>query len=92
MRWLTTMLAHSAAGRALKDTATGTSGSMKNISKTALLGLVVPCPNPGEQHAIAAVLSDMDAEIAAMEDNLAKARALKLGMMQVLLTGEVRLV
>jgi type I restriction enzyme S subunit len=91
MRWLATMLAHSAAGRALKDTATGTSGSMKNISKAALLSLVVPCPEPGEQHAVAAALSDVDAEISALEDKLVKARAVKEGMMQVLLTGEVRL-
>ena len=92
MRWLATMLAHSAARQALKDMATGTSGSMKNISKTSLLGLVVPCPKPGEQHAIAAVLFDMDAEIATLEAKVVKTRAMKQGMMQVLLTGEVRLV
>ncbi|AOG06107.1 restriction endonuclease subunit S [Bosea sp. RAC05] len=45
-----------------------------------------------EQRAIATVLSDMDAEIAALEDKLAKAREVKQGMMQVLLTGEIRLV
>jgi len=49
-------------------------------------------PTLNEQCAIAAVLSDMDAEIAALEDKLAKARAVKQGMMQVLLTGEIRLV
>jgi type I restriction enzyme S subunit len=49
-------------------------------------------PSLDEQRAIAAVLSDMDAEIAALEDKLAKARDVKQGMMQVLLTGEIRLV
>ena len=44
-----------------------------------------------EQTAIAAVLSDMDAEIAALEAKLAKARAIKQGMMQELLTGRIRL-
>jgi type I restriction enzyme S subunit len=44
-----------------------------------------------EQVAIAAVLSDMDAEIAALEQRLAKTRALKQGMMQELLTGRTRL-
>jgi type I restriction enzyme S subunit len=44
-----------------------------------------------EQTAIAAVLSDMDAELAALEQRLAKTRALKRGMMQELLTGRVRL-
>lgn len=63
MMWLAAMLAHSAAGRALKDTATGTSGSMKNISKTALLGLIVRRPEPEEQYAVAAVLFDIDAEL-----------------------------
>ena len=37
------------------------------------------------------VLSDMDAEIAALEEKLGKARRLKLGMMQELLTGAIRL-
>ena len=35
-----------------------------------------------------AILSDMDAELAALEARLAKTRALKQGMMQELLTGE----
>jgi type I restriction enzyme S subunit len=45
-----------------------------------------------EQKAIAAVLSDMDAEIAALEARRDKTRAIKQGMMQQLLTGRVRLV
>jgi type I restriction enzyme S subunit len=48
-------------------------------------------PEYEEQTAIAAVLSDMDAEIAALEARLAKARQLKQGMMQELLTGRIRL-
>ncbi|TRZ52723.1 restriction endonuclease subunit S [bacterium] len=44
-----------------------------------------------EQTAIAAILSDMDAEIAALEAKLAKTRQLKQGMMQELLTGKTRL-
>ena len=49
-------------------------------------------PKVPQQAAIAAVLSDMDAEIAALEAKLAKARDLKQGMMQELLTGRIRLV
>lgn len=45
-----------------------------------------------ERQAIAAVLSDMDAEIQTLESRLTKARAVKDGMMQNLLTGRVRLV
>ena len=45
-----------------------------------------------EQHAIASVLSDMDAEIIALEQRRDKTRAIKQGMMQQLLTGRVSLV
>ncbi|SER44312.1 MULTISPECIES: restriction endonuclease subunit S [Pseudomonas] len=49
-------------------------------------------PSLSEQTAIATVLSDMDAELVALEQRLAKTRALKQGMMQELLTGRTRLV
>lgn len=55
----------------------------------------VPFPLPptrAEQEAIAAVLSDIDGEIATLESKLAKARQVKQGMMQELLTGRIRLV
>jgi hypothetical protein len=52
----------------------------------------VPIPSLAEQIAIAAVLSDMDAEIAALEAEVAKARQLKQGMLPELLTGRIRLV
>jgi hypothetical protein len=38
------------------------------------------------------ILSDMDAEIAALEEKMSKARQVKAGMMSVLLTGKIRLV
>jgi type I restriction enzyme S subunit len=50
----------------------------------------MPCIQ--EQRAIATVLSDMDAEIAALERRRDKTRAIKQGMMRQLLTGRVRLV
>ena len=49
-------------------------------------------PSEAEQTAIATILSDMDAEIAALEQRRDKTRAIKQGMMQQLLTGRVRLV
>jgi type I restriction enzyme S subunit len=52
----------------------------------------LPLPLLPEQAAIATILSDMDAEIAALEAKLAKARQIKQGMMQELLTGKTRLV
>jgi type I restriction enzyme S subunit len=45
-----------------------------------------------EQKAIAAVLSDIDDEIEALDKRLAKTRDLKQGMAQELLTGRTRLV
>jgi type I restriction enzyme, S subunit len=49
-------------------------------------------PDITEQQAIATVLSDMDAEIVALERRRDKTRALKQGMMQELLTGKTRLI
>jgi type I restriction enzyme S subunit len=47
--------------------------------------------NREEQTAIATILSDMDAEIQALEQRLGKTRQIKQGMMQELLTGKTRL-
>jgi type I restriction enzyme S subunit len=49
-------------------------------------------PTIEEQKAIATVLSEMDADIAALEEKLTKYRQVKQGMMQQLLTGKIRLV
>ena len=49
-------------------------------------------PSISEQTAIAALLSDMDAELSALEARRDKTSALKQGMMQELLTGRTRLV
>jgi len=52
--------------------------------------MVIP-RNKDEQDAIADVVWDVDAEIAALEQRLAKARLLKTAMAQELLTGRIRL-
>ena len=65
---------------------------VSGISKTNIAKITLPVPSVPEQTAIAAILSDMDAEIAALEEKLAKARAIKQGMVQELLTGRIRLV
>lgn len=68
------------------------------VNQTHLLNHVFrKCPIPipptkAEQEAIADILSDMDYEIAELEAKLVKARQLKQGMMQELLTGRIRLV
>ena len=62
-----------------------------NIAKSAFLRLEVPLPDLAEQTAITTVLSDLDTELAALEARRDKARQLKQGMMQELLTGRIRL-
>ena len=62
-----------------------------NLQQMKKLQIALP-PTIEEQTAIANVLSDMDAEISALETKLAKYRKLKTGMMQQLLTGKIRLV
>ena len=62
------------------------------ISKKDTAALVLSIPALPEQKAIAEVLSDMDAELAALEQRRDKTLALKQGMAQELLTGRTRLV
>jgi type I restriction enzyme S subunit len=75
--------------------------AMQNTVKATVDSLRLPTfqtfemklpPTLAEQTAIAEVLADMDAELAALEQRRAKTRALKQGMMQELLTGRTRLV
>ncbi len=71
----------------------GQGDAVVHISATALSSIKIPLPpTKTEQTAIAAILSDMDTEIAALEIKLTKTRHLKQGMMQELLTGRIRLI
>jgi type I restriction enzyme S subunit len=65
---------------------------VSGISKTNIPKLTLPVPPIPEQAAIASVLTDMDAELAALEQRLAKTHNVKQAMMQELLTGKTRLV
>jgi type I restriction enzyme, S subunit len=63
------------------------------IGKRQLVEFTVRCPDDhAEQTAIAQILSDLDTAITALEARLTKARAMKQGMAQALLTGRIRLV
>lgn len=66
-------------------------GGRGGLNLTLIRSITVPRPSKEEQQAIAQVLSDMDAEIVALESRLTKARALKQAMAQALLTGRIRL-
>lgn len=67
-------------------------GTRYVISLEKFRSLTVNVPPVAEQAAIAAILSDMDAELTALEARREKTRAIKLGMMHELLTGRTRLV
>ncbi|WP_146107589.1 restriction endonuclease subunit S [Neisseria mucosa] len=67
-------------------------GGQANLSGDIVRAFNIVIPKSiTEQSAIAQLLSDMDAEIEALECRLKKTQALKQGMMQTLLTGKIRL-
>ena len=66
--------------------------SINNLRPDNILEMEFKFPSIAEQAAIASILSDMDNEIEALEQKLKKARQIKQGMMQQLLTGKIRLV
>jgi type I restriction enzyme S subunit len=70
-----------------------TGGAQPHIHPRDLKPLRVLTPsNVEEQTSIASILSDMDAEIEALEQKLNKYKAIKQGMMHELLTGRIRLI
>ena len=70
----------------------GQGDAVVHISASNLAQVSIELPPLTEQTAIATILSDMDAEIAALERRRDKTRAVKQSMMQQLLTGRVRLI
>jgi type I restriction enzyme S subunit len=63
-----------------------------SLNARTIESIEIACPEPAEQAAIADVLSDMDAELIALEARRDKTRNIKQAMMQELLTGKTRLV
>jgi type I restriction enzyme, S subunit len=80
--------------RSLKEwvITTYTQGGQPNLSGDIVKSIELPMPNLPEQTAIASVLTEMDGELAVLEQRREKTRALKQAMMQELLTGRTRLV
>jgi type I restriction enzyme S subunit len=70
----------------------GSGSTVKGISLAELRRFPFQAPPHPEQTAIAEVLTEMDAELAVLEQRREKTRALKQAMMQELLTGKTRLV
>jgi len=69
----------------------GTS-TIPDLNHSDFYSIYIVIPPLAEQETISAILSDMDSEITALEEKLSKARQLKQGMMQELLTGRIRLI
>lgn len=69
-----------------------TGSGVPTLNRNDVHAFRVAVPEPPEQRSIAAVLSDMDAELVALETRREKTRAIKQGMMQELLSGRTRLV
>ena len=66
--------------------------TINKITNRDMTEFLIPVPSQeAERTGIAIVLSDMDAEIAALEQRRNKTRAIKQGMMQQLPTGRIRL-
>lgn len=65
---------------------------VSSVSKASVAQTKLVVPEYEEQQTIAEILSNMDAEIEALQQKLEKYRQLKQGMMQQLLTGKIRLV
>ena len=70
----------------------GQQGTQANLNKGMVQDFHLSLPPLPEQTAIASVLSEMDAELAGLEQRREKTRALKQAMMQELLTGRMRLI
>lgn len=71
--------------------AAGSSVKNLNKEKVANVSLLFPA-DISEQKAIASILSSMDDEIEQLQQKLSKYKSLKQGMMQKLLTGQIRLI
>jgi type I restriction enzyme S subunit len=74
----------------IEDSSAGTTVGTYTISVAQKT--IVPYPPKDEQIQIGNILTDMDNEISVLEQKLQKYRLIKQGMMQVLLTGKIRLI
>ena len=91
MKWLGYWFASSHTRYTLSSTATGTSGSMKNITKSDVLNIKIDIPPLPEQKKIAQILSTWDKAITTTEQLLANSQQQKKALMQQLLTDKKRL-
>lgn len=90
-KWLVNLLVLDKVKYRIKSIATGTSNSMKNISKDKFLNIMIMYPPFPEQQKIASILSTWDKDIELKEKFIEEKKKQKKGLMQKLLTGDIRL-
>lgn len=90
-RWLNYLLNQYRYKNAIHAVATGTSNSMKNISKERLLEIRTPRPSIEEQKFIVKAISDIEALIYDLEKLIKKKQNIFTGTMQSLLSGKIRI-
>lgn len=86
IRWLAHKLQDWESRTNIQISATGTSGSMKNLSKASLLSMPIACPPLSEQRVIAEVLDTLDDQILATEQIIEKLKIAGDGLTSQLLT------
>lgn len=89
--WLSYLLNLQRYRNAVRSTATGTSNSMKNVSKDRLKEIAIAKPSLEEQRAIAEVLADTDDLINGLTLLIEKKKNLFQGVLQAILSGKQRL-
>lgn len=89
--WLNYLLNQYRYKNAIHAVATGTSNSMKNISKERLLEIRIPRPSIEEQKFIVKAISDIEALIYDLEKLIKKKQNIFTGTMQSLLSGKIRI-
>ena len=88
MRFVAYILGSDRGRGALSELAAGSSGSMKNIAKSAVLELLVFAPEPDEQQKIADCLTSLDELIAAQGRKVEALKTYKRGLVQQLFPRE----
>lgn len=83
-RWLSYWLQHPSIRRLITSGATGTSNSMKNISKETVLSLPIPRTPLPEQQKLVAILTAVDEKLEVISRQTESTRALRQGLMQTL--------
>jgi type I restriction enzyme S subunit len=90
-KWLNYLLNSGHYKAQIKNRASGTSNSMKNISKPSFLGLLIPLPPLSEQQKMAEILSTWDQAISTTQKLIGELKLRNKGLAQQLLSGKKRL-